>query len=136
MNEESFPLKIDRSILCQDSSLNLISRPESMSYRSPRFIGIGTVSRLAVFTNLDARCCTGNGQVYDGRLVCHGFDAVCCCVVVEFECYIISVEICLVFAEIYVAHGVGGPQIRLILGFGVEDLGVVMTSCSEATIVC
>jgi hypothetical protein len=67
-------------------------------------------------------------------LVGHRFDGVGCALGIELKGDVISVVAVSIFTEINVCKGIGRPKVLFVLGGRVEDLGVELRGCSDATI--
>lgn len=71
-----------------------------MIHGSPRFIRIRSEFRCSILSNLKARSSSGYRKVDNRGLVGHGFDCVGIALGIKLHCYVVGIEVVLVFAEI------------------------------------
>ena len=132
VNEDGLTLEINRSILCDNCALTGIPGPEGVAHGAPGRGGVGAEIGGAIGANLEAWGDTGDSDVDDRLLVGEGLDGIGGAIVRQFDGAVVGIEVELVLAYVETRQLVRGPQDGLVLGLGVEDLGVPLAGGPDA----
>lgn len=131
MNELATTLEINRSLLCEERSLDLAPGPEEVLHPAPRLRGISAKVAGTVLARSKARRGLCESDVNNAALVHAALDVVGLAILRDLHGALFRLELVLIVGEGEVVEVVGGPQLGGI-GLGVDDLCVELSGGADA----
>lgn len=133
MDEEASALKVIGLVLGGDSALHGATRPESMSHRAPRILGISPKIRSPILTDDKARCLPCKCQIHQTVLVDRRLDGVRGAFLVQGQSEVVGPKGIHIGVEEVVVERVRVPDMRGIAMNG-KDLSVERAGSMEASV--
>lgn len=131
VHEHSPTLEINRSLLRDQRTHNLASRPEQVLHAAPRLLRVGAKVAGAVLARRETRCGLGEGDVHDTALVHTALDLVRLSILGDLHGALLGVEVLLIVREGEVVEVVGSPELGGIRD-GVDNLRVKLRGGADA----